>query len=56
MKYKKTKNGNGMVMEKSQWNRQTRQDSKKTISDENANFNTEFQMENSTVGIMKYQR
>ena len=45
----KNKNGNGSGNgEKSQWNRQSRQDSKKTISDENANFNTEFQMENST--------
>ena len=45
----KNKNGNGNGNgEKSQWNRQARQDSKKTISDENANFNTEFQMENST--------
>ena len=43
----KNKNGNGNG-EKNQWNRQSRVDSIKTVSDENANFNTEFQMENST--------
>ena len=43
----KSKNGNGNG-ENSEWNGQVRVDSKKTISEENANFNTEFQMENST--------
>ena len=43
----KKKNGNGNG-ENSEWNGQVRVDSKKTISEENANFNTEFQMENST--------
>ena len=41
----KKKNGNG---ENSEWNGQARVNSKKTISDENANFNTEFKMDNST--------
>ena len=45
----KNKNGNGNGNgEKSQWNGQARVNSKKTVSDENGNFNTEFQMENST--------
>jgi len=47
----KSKNGNGNGNgngENSEWNGQVRVDSKKTISEENANFNTEFQMENST--------
>ena len=43
----KKKNGNGNG-ENNEWNGQVRVDSKKTISEENANFNTEFQMENST--------
>ena len=43
----KSKNGNGNG-ENSEWNGQVRVDSKKTISEENGNFNTEFQMENST--------
>ena len=41
------KNGNGEE-EKKNWNGQIRVDSKKTVSDENANFNTEFKMDNST--------
>ena len=47
----KNKNGNGNGNgngEKNQWNRQFRTDDLKTVSDENGNFNTEFQMENST--------
>ena len=47
----KSKNGNGNGNgngANSEWNGQVRVDSKKTISEENANFNTEFQMENST--------
>ena len=44
----KNGNGNSDVTEKKQWNGQARVDSKKTVSEENANFNTEFQMENST--------
>ena len=45
----KSKNGNGNGNgENSEWNGQSRVNSKKTISEENANFNTEFQMENST--------
>lgn len=43
----KKKNGNGNG-ENSEWNGQARVNSKKTISDENANFNTEFKMDNST--------
>jgi len=43
----KKKNGNGNG-KNSEWNGQSRVNSKKTISEENANFNTEFQMENST--------
>ena len=43
----KNKNGNGNG-KNSQWSGGTRVDSKKTVSEENANFNTEFQMENST--------
>jgi len=41
-------NGNSDVTEKKQWNGQARTDDLKTVGDENANFNTEFQMENST--------
>ena len=45
----KNKNGNGNGNgEKNQWNKQIRTDDLKTVGDENANFNTEFQMENST--------
>ena len=48
-KNKNGKNGNGNGNgANSEWNGQVRVDSKKTISEENANFNTEFQMENST--------
>ena len=43
----KNKNGNGNG-EKNQWNGQARVNSIKNVSDENGNFNTEFQMENST--------
>ena len=47
----KNKNGNGNGNgngEKNQWNGQARVNSIKNVSDENGNFNTEFQMENST--------
>ena len=47
----KNKNGNGNGNgngEKNSWNGQARVDSIKSVSDENGNFNTEFQMENST--------
>ena len=47
----KNKNGNGNGNgngEKNSWNGQARVNSLKTVSDENGNFNTEFQMENST--------
>ena len=47
----KNKNGNGNGNgngKNSQWSGGVRVDSKKTVSEENANFNTEFQMENST--------
>ena len=41
------KNGNGEEKKKS-WNGQIRTDDLKTVGDENANFNTEFKMDNST--------
>ena len=42
------KNGNGNGGEKKSWNGQMRTDDLKTVGDENANFNTEFKMDNST--------
>ena len=41
-------NGGGNGGEKKSWNGQIRTDDLKTVGDENANFNTEFKMDNST--------
>ena len=41
-------NGGGNGGEKKSWNGQMRTDDLKTVGDENANFNTEFKMDNST--------
>ncbi len=44
----KNGNGGGNGGEKKSWNGQMRTDDLKTVGDENANFNTEFKMDNST--------